>query len=33
MDGADLKLNDLRGLFVTLPQNLELPPVEQRESR
>lgn len=33
MDGADLKLNDLRGLFGTLPQNLELPPVVQRESR
>ena len=33
MDGADLKLNDLRGLFGTLPQNLELPPVEQHESR
>jgi hypothetical protein len=33
MDGAELKLNDLRGLFGTLPQNLELPPVEQHESR
>ena len=33
MDGADLNLNDLRGLFVTLPQNMELPPVAQRESR
>ena len=33
MDGADLNLNDLRGLFITLPQNMELPPVAQHESR
>jgi hypothetical protein len=33
IDGAGLSVNDLRGLFVTLPQNMELPPVEQRESR
>jgi hypothetical protein len=33
IDGAGLQLNDLRGLFITLPQNLELPPVKQYESR
>jgi hypothetical protein len=33
IDGSDLKISDLRGLFGTLPQNLELPPVEQHESR
>ncbi|MCX6868635.1 MAG: hypothetical protein NTV46_21005 [Verrucomicrobia bacterium] len=33
IDGAALNVNDLRGLFVTLPQNMELPPVEQHESR
>jgi len=33
IDGAGLKPGDLRGLFVTLPQNLELPPVEEHESR
>ena len=33
IDGAGLNVNDLRGLFVTLPQNMELPPVEQHESR
>jgi hypothetical protein len=32
-DGSELKPNDLRGLFITLPQNLELPPVEKRQSR
>ena len=33
IDCAGLKPGDLRGLFVTLPQNLELPPVEEHESR
>lgn len=33
IDGAGLALNDLRGLFLTLPQNMELPPVEQHEAR
>lgn len=33
IDGAGLKPSDLRGLFVTLPQNLELPPVEEHEAR
>ena len=33
IDGSGLTVNDLRGLFVTLPQDLELPPLEKRESR
>jgi hypothetical protein len=33
IDGAGLQLTDLRGMFGTLPQNLELPPVEQHEAR
>lgn len=33
IDGSGLTTNDLRGLFVTLPQNMELPPVKQQESR
>ena len=33
IDGSGLTINDLRGLFVTLPQNMELPPVKQQESR
>lgn len=33
IDGADLALSDLRGLFITLPQNIDLPPVKQREAR
>ena len=33
IDGAGLKPSDLRGLFGTLPQNLELPPLEEHESR
>jgi hypothetical protein len=33
IDGAGLKPSDLRGLFITLPQDLELPPVEKREVR
>lgn len=33
IDGAGLKPADLRSLFITLPQNIELPPVEKREVR
>lgn len=33
IDGSQLKPSDLRGLFITLPPNLELPPVEKHESR
>lgn len=33
IDGSQLKPSDLRGLFVTLPQNIELPPVEKHELR
>jgi hypothetical protein len=33
IDGAGLKPADLRGLFITLPQDIELPPVEKREVR
>jgi len=31
IDGAGLKPADLRGLFITLPQDMELPPVGKRE--
>lgn len=33
IDGAGLKVSDLRGLFVTLPLNIKLPPVTKREAR
>jgi hypothetical protein len=33
IDGSGLKAGDLRSLFITLPQDLELPPVEKREVR
>jgi hypothetical protein len=33
IDGSQLQPSDLRGLFVTLPKNMELPPVEKHESR
>lgn len=33
IDGSGLTVNDLRGLFATLPQDLQLPPVEKRETR
>ncbi len=33
IDGAGLRVNDLRGLFVTLPQDMELPAVSKREVR
>jgi hypothetical protein len=33
IDGSGLTVNDLRGLYPTLPQDLEFPPLEKRESR
>ena len=33
IDGAGLKVSDLRGLFITLPRNIQLPPVSKREAR
>jgi hypothetical protein len=33
IDGAGLKVSDLRGLFITLPRNIELPTVSKREAR
>lgn len=33
IDGAGLKPADLRGLFITLPPDIELPPVGKREVR
>lgn len=33
IDGSGLTVNDLRGLFVNLPQDLQFPPLEKRESR
>ncbi len=33
IDGAGLRPADLRGLFITLPQEMELPPVSKREIR
>lgn len=33
IDGAGLSPADLRGLFITLPQEMELPPVSKREIR
>jgi hypothetical protein len=33
IDGSGLTVNDLRGLFATLPQDLQLPPLEKRETR
>jgi hypothetical protein len=33
IDGAGLKASDLRGLFITLPRDIELPPVSKREAR
>jgi len=33
IDGASLSTNDLRAMFATLPQNMELPPVGKREVR
>jgi hypothetical protein len=33
IDGAGLDAADLRGIFITLPQDMKLPPVEKREAR
>ena len=33
IDGAGLKASDLRGLFITLPRNIELPPISKRQAR
>jgi hypothetical protein len=33
IDGAGLTPADLRGIFITLPQDMELPPVGKREVR
>lgn len=33
IDGSGLTVNDLRSMFVTLPQDLQLPPLEKHESR
>jgi len=33
IDGAGLNIADLRGMFSTLPKDMELPPVEKHESR
>jgi hypothetical protein len=33
IDGSGLTVNELRGLFVNLPQDLEFPPLEKREAR
>ena len=33
IDGSGLTVNDLRGLFVNLPQDLQFPPLEKKESR
>lgn len=33
IDGSGLSVNDLRSIYGTLPQDLELPPVEKREAR
>jgi hypothetical protein len=33
IDGSSLSVNDLRSLFATLPQDMELPPLEKREAR
>ncbi|MEO6475232.1 MAG: hypothetical protein ABIQ96_08955 [Luteolibacter sp.] len=33
IDGSGISVNDLRGLFFNLPQDMQLPPVEKHESR
>ena len=33
IDGSGLTVNELRGLYVNLPQDLQFPPLEKRESR
>ena len=32
IDGSDLSVSDLRSLFITLPGNMELPPVKREEA-
>lgn len=32
IDGSGLSVNDLRGLFLNLPQDMQLPPLEKREA-
>ncbi|MFC7336787.1 hypothetical protein ACFQY0_06335 [Haloferula chungangensis] len=32
IDGSDLSVSDLRSLFITLPANMELPPVKREEA-
>jgi hypothetical protein len=32
IDGSGLTLNTLRRLYVTLPQDMELPPIEERKA-
>jgi len=33
IDGSGLSVNELRGLYLNLPQDMQLPPVEKREVR
>ena len=33
IDGSSVTVNELRSLFLTLPKDLELPPIERREAR
>lgn len=33
IDGSGLTVNDLRGMYVTLPQDLQFPPLGKREAR
>lgn len=33
IDGASITVNELRSLFLTLPKDLELPPIERREAQ
>jgi hypothetical protein len=32
IDGSDLTVNSLRSLYVTLPQDMELPPISERQA-
>ncbi|MEY3395857.1 MAG: hypothetical protein RL346_2094 [Verrucomicrobiota bacterium] len=31
IDGSGIAVSDLRGLFITLPENLQLPPIEKKQ--
>jgi hypothetical protein len=33
IDGSGLTVNDLRGIYVNLPQDMQFPPLEKREAR